>query len=158
MKNRSTKHKIAIVEIVIVVLLAVWLFFPKNFQKAMGYDFDPEQVTAVTALLAAGEEERTVDLSPADPAFEELMTLLESSRYRAQGVGGQDQGQGQDYRVTLTFRQNAQTYTLSFAGGEQMDFHGSGEEGSRAFRTSDNQAFQQEILDVLLAQPYTVID
>ena len=139
MKNRSTKHKIALVEIVIVVLLAVWLFFPKNFQKAMGYDFDPEQVTAVTALLAAGEEERTVDLSPADPAFEELMTLLESSRYRAQGAGG---------------RQAAQAYTLSFSGGEQMDFHGSGEEGSRAFRPTEGLPLQQEVLDLLLEQAH----
>lgn len=154
MKNRSTKHKIALVEIVIVVLLAVWLFFPKNFQKAMGYDFDPEQVTAVTALLAAGEEERTVDLSPADPAFEELMTLLESSRYRAQGAGGQDQGQGLGCRVTLTFRQAAQAYTLSFSGGEQMDFHGSGEEGSRAFRPTEGLPLQQEVLDLLLEQAH----
>ena len=30
MKKLSTKHKIALVEIVIVILLAVWIFSPKR--------------------------------------------------------------------------------------------------------------------------------
>ena len=84
MKKLSTKHKIALVEIVIVILLAVWIFSPKSFQSAMGYDFDPAQVTAVTAVLS-GDQEIHVDLDEADPAIGELMTLLESSRYRPQG-------------------------------------------------------------------------
>lgn len=154
MKKLSTKHKIAIVELVIVILLAVWIFSPRSFQSAMGYDFDPAQVTAVTAALS-GDEEITVDLDEGDPALDELMTLLESSRYRPQGDGGQPQAQGLDYRVTLNLRQGAKVYTITFSGGEQMDFRGSGEEGIRAFRPTEGLPFQQEMLDLLLEQAQT---
>lgn len=154
MKKLSTKHKIALVEIVIVILLAVWIFSPKSFQSAMGYDFDPAQVTAVTAVLS-GDQEIHVDLDEADPAIGELMTLLESSRYRPQGDGGQPQERGLDYRVTLFLRQESKVYTITFSGGDQMDFRGSGEEGIRAFRPTEGLPFQQEILDLLLEQTQT---
>ncbi|MCF0123845.1 MAG: hypothetical protein HUJ67_07000 [Ruminiclostridium sp.] len=154
MKKLSTKHKVALVEIVIVVALALWLFLPKSFERAMNYDFDPAQVTEVEATLAPREtgEALTIVIDPKTEAYDQLMDLLESKRYMAQGDGGQDRGLTLDYGVVIEFRQGMDRFELAFTGAEQMDFTGGGDD-VRAYRTSGSQAFQQEVLTFLLAQP-----
>lgn len=153
MKNRSTKHKIAIVEIFIVIVLVLWLFFPKSFQNAMDYGFDPQQVTAVTAVLS-GDEEITVEMDPTAPAFEELMALLESKRYMAQGDGGQSREIKLAYTVYLSFMQGSDSYGLTFTGDDLMDFTGGPNADCRAFRPTEGLPLQQEVLDLLLDQAH----
>ena len=71
MKQLSLKHKIALVELVVLIILGCYFFLPKSFSQAMGKGFDPDQVTAVTVQLegARGKrgEEHTFTLSPKTP-------------------------------------------------------------------------------------------
>ena len=76
MKQLSLKHKIALVELVVLIILGCYFFLPKSFSQAMGKGFDPDQVTAVTVQLegARGKrgEDHTFTLSPTDPIYTEL--------------------------------------------------------------------------------------
>ena len=71
MKQLSLKHKIALVELVVLIILGCYFFLPKSFSQAMGKGFDPDQVTAVTVQLegARGKrgEDHTFTLSPPTP-------------------------------------------------------------------------------------------
>ena len=86
MKKLSRKHKIALVELVVILAVAVYFFFPRPLSSALGSGFDPDAVTGVQVDLTAfgGEAEggRTLSLSPDDPAWEELLSLLSSKWYR----------------------------------------------------------------------------
>ena len=56
--------------------------------------------------------------------------------------------------MTLAFGREGGDNCLDFTGEDAMRFYGSHEK-ERWYRVSGAQAFQQEILDLLLAQPYT---
>ncbi|MFR6378792.1 MAG: hypothetical protein ACLUNZ_02145 [Evtepia sp.] len=72
MKQLSLKHKIALVELVVLIILGCYFFLPKSFSQAMGKGFDPDQVTAVTVQLegARGKrgEEHTFTSPPPTPS------------------------------------------------------------------------------------------
>ena len=74
MKKLSRKHKIALVELVVILAVAVYFFFPRPLSSALGSGFDPDAVTGVQVDLTAfgGEAERgrTLSLSPDDPAWD----------------------------------------------------------------------------------------
>ena len=76
MKHLSRKHKIALVELVVLVLLVVWFIAPRPLTRAMAGDgFDPAAVTQIQADLTAfqGGEGRTLTFSQGEPAFSQLM-------------------------------------------------------------------------------------
>lgn len=41
MKKLSRKHKIALVELVVILAVAVYFFFPRPLSGALGSGFDP---------------------------------------------------------------------------------------------------------------------
>ena len=45
MKKLSRKHKIALVELVVILAVAVYFFFPRPLSSALGSGFDPDAVT-----------------------------------------------------------------------------------------------------------------
>lgn len=47
MKKLSRKHKIALVELVVILAVAVYFFFPRPLSSALGSGFDPDEVTGV---------------------------------------------------------------------------------------------------------------
>lgn len=47
MKKLSRKHKIALVELVVILAVAVYFFFPRPLSSALGSGFDPDAVTGV---------------------------------------------------------------------------------------------------------------
>ena len=59
MKKLSRKHKIALVELVVILAVAVYFFFPRPLSSALGSGFDPDEVTGVQVDLTAfgGEAE-----------------------------------------------------------------------------------------------------
>lgn len=60
MKKLSRKHKIALVELVVILAVAVYFFFPRPLSSALGSGFDPDAVTGVqvdlTGLRRGGRE------------------------------------------------------------------------------------------------------
>ena len=109
MKHLSRKHKIALVELVVLVLLVVWFIAPRPLTRAMAGDgFDPAAVTQIQADLTAfqGGEGRTLTFSQGEPAFSQLMDLLQSKRYIPYYLDQDAQRSVTlGYRVDLTFSQ-----------------------------------------------------
>ena len=129
MKHLSRKHKIALVELVVLVLLVVWFIAPRPLTRAMAGDgFDPAAVTQIQADLTAfqGGEGRTLTFSQGEPAFSQLMDLLQSKRY-----------------IPYYLDQDAQRSVMG------------GDGGTKTYQVTDSDAFQQSVLDFLLEQEYT---
>lgn len=151
--NVRTKRIVAVFELVIVIALILWFLCPRGIDQALG--IDQEAVTQVhVTLTGAGEKEgdnRELTLTPDDPAYGELMTLLSYQKYIPLYLDKDNRAVTLDYEVTLTFLQGEGAYSMTFSGDKPIWFVGSGMR-DRSFRTSGGEAFQQEILDFLLAQ------
>ena len=163
MKKLSRKHKIALVELVVILAVAVYFFFPRPLSSALGSGFDPDAVTGVQVDLTAfgGEAERgrTLSLSPDDPAWEELLSLLSSKWYCPYSLEGSSRNVTLDYTVQITISQPEAVFRYSLTGDKAIDL-AAGAEGNRgrSFQVTDSQAFQQSVLDFLLEQEYTEQD
>lgn len=154
MKKLSLKHKIALVELVVFVLIVIWFLGPRSLDRAM-QDFDPAAVTEVQAQLTAfnGQEGRAVTLTQGEEAFDQLLALLDSKKYIPYYL---DQGTQRsvtlDYKVQLDFIQGTSEYTYTFSGDRAIDI------GSKTYQVTDSEAFQQSLLDFLLEQEYTKLE
>ena len=142
--------------------------YRERFEKAgitalLGSGFDPDEVTGVQVDLTAfgGEAEggRTLSLSPDDPAWEELLSLLSSKWYRPYYLEGSSRNVTLDYTVQITISQPEAVFRYSLTGDKAIDL-AAGAEGTRgrSFQVTDSQAFQQSVLDFLLEQEYTEQD
>ena len=152
--NPRTKRTLIVTVVVVLVTALVWFLYPRSFAQAMGRTFDRESTCTVQAVLRKGGSSMIeVTLSFEDPAYGELMALLESKKYVCT-PGREWQEVTLDYSVTLAFGREGGDNCLDFTGEDAMRFYGSHEK-ERWYRVSGAQAFQQEILDLLLAQPYT---
>lgn len=149
----SLKHKIALVELVVLVILGCYFFLPKSFSQAMGKDFAPDRVTAVTVQLegARGKrgEDHTFSLSPADPIYTELIDRLESRKYLPLYTNTTARTTTLDYVVTLTFQQDGADYIFTFCGDRAMDVRGV---KTRTVQLKGYEAFQSSLLALLLGQ------
>lgn len=152
--NPRTKRTMTIAVVVVLLAALVWFLYPRSFAQAMGKTFDPENTCSVQAILhEKGGPMVEITLSPEDPAYEELIALLESKKYVCT-PGREWQEITLDYSVTLAFGREGGDNCLDFTGEDAMRFYGSHEK-ERWYRVSGGQAFQQDVLDLLLAQPYT---
>lgn len=155
MKHLSRKHKIALVELVVFVAIVIWFLGPRSLDRTIG-DFDPAAVTQIQADLTAfqGGEGRTLTFSQGEPAFSQLMDLLQSKRYIPYYLDQDAQRSVTlGYRVDLTFSQGEASYTLSLTGDRAIVMGGDG--GTKTYQVTDSDAFQQSVLDFLLEQEYT---
>ena len=152
--NPRTKRTLTVTVVVVLLAVLVWFLYPRSFQQAMGRTFDPENICSVQAILhEKGGPMTEITLSPEDPAYEELVSLLESKKYVCT-PGREWREITLDYSVTLAFGWEGGDSCLDFTGEDAMRFYGS-HERERWYRVSGAQAFQQDVLDLLLAQPYT---
>ena len=147
--NVRTKRIIAVFELVIVIALIAWALCPRSIDQALG--IDREAVTQVHVTLTGQEETREVTLNPDDPAYGELLALLEEQTYIPLYLDKDNRSVILDYEGNLTFYQGEAAYGMTFSGDKPIWFVGSGMR-DRSFRTAGGEAFQQEILDFLLAQ------
>lgn len=155
MKKLSLKHKIALVELVVFVAIVIWFLGPRSLDRTIG-DFDPAAVTQIQADLTAfqGGEGRTLTFSQGEPAFSQLMDLLQSKRYIPYYLDQDAQRSVTlGYCVDLTFSQGEASYTLSLTGDRAIVMGGDG--GTKTYQVTDSDAFQQSVLDFLLEQEYT---
>lgn len=135
----------------LLVVAAAALFWPRTLPQAMGGDFDPAQLTAIQAdLTAPGQETRTLQLSPQDPAFQQLLDLLDSTRYVFWYPGSGPRQVTLEYTVALTFSQEMAVSTLTLCGDKAIDLSNG---SPKAYRATGGPAFQEEVLDFLLRLP-----
>lgn len=163
------RRRVVVIAVVIVLLAAVILtvaYFPRSFAQAVGGSYDPAKTPQENGLqevyvILSGitvDETRELHIDPDDPAAAELTALLDSQSWRPvyPEVGRQVE---LDYVVMGVY----------LVG----DPYGGGRPGARFFLDGSgiaqagqggdlkdyrmDPALQQEILDLLLEQPYTLV-
>lgn len=158
MKKLSPKHKIALIELVLVLLIALYFFAPRPLSLAMGGGFDREQVTQIqvdlTNFSGDGQPGRTLQLSPDDPAAQELLDQLDSKWYFPYYVEGDSRQITLDYKIYLTFSQPEGTYCCSLTGDRAIDMDSAW--SSHSYQVAGSEEFQRSLLDFLLQQEYTI--
>lgn len=160
MKKLTKRHKIALVELAIALVVALAFFYPRTFSGAMGGSFDPAAMEKVQILLqGTGEkagDDRTITLTPGQEAYDQLIDLLESKRYFPYYLNGKQRDITLDYWVTILFTQpeGKGVRTYAFSGSRAIDTAGE-DTRDRTFQLKDGLAFQQAVLDFLLEQEYT---
>lgn len=158
MKKLPIKYKIALVELLIVVVLVLYFFAPRPLSLAMGSGFDREQVTQIQVDLTNyggdGQPGRTLRLDPADQGAQELLDRLEDKWYFPYYVEGDSRQITLDYAIQLTFSQPEGTYGYSLTGDRAIDMDAPAR--SRSYQVSGSEEFQRSLLDFLLQQEYTI--
>lgn len=163
------RRRAVVIAVVIVLLAAVILtvaYYPRSFAQAVGGSYDPAKTPQENGLqevhvFLSGvtvDETRELHIDPDDPAAAELTALLDSQSWRPvyPEVGRQVE---LDYVVMGVY----------LVG----DPYGGGRPGARFFLDGSgiaqagqggdlkdyrmDPALQQEILDLLLEQPYTLV-
>lgn len=163
------RRRVVVIAVVIVLLAAVILtvaYYPRSFAQAVGGSYDPAKTPQENGLqeiyvILSGitvDETRELHIDPDDPAAAELTALLDSQSWRPvyPEVGRQVE---LDYVVMGVY----------LVG----DPYGGGRPGARFFLDGSgiaqagqggdlkdyrmDPALQQEILDLLLEQPYTLV-
>ena len=165
----TRRRRVVVIAVVIVLLAAVILtvaYYPRSFAQAVGGSYDPAKTPQENGLqevyvILSGitvDETRELHIDPDDPAAAELTALLDSQSWRPvyPEVGRQVE---LDYVVMGVY----------LVG----DPYGGGRPGARFFLDGSgiaqagqggdlkdyrmDPALQQEILDLLLEQPYTLV-
>lgn len=134
-----------------------WAFYPRTFERALGGP--THMITRIEATLTpdptgqSRQEYYSVTLTPDDKDFESLLYLLGNRRYIPLYPSGGSRFITMDYIVDIGFCladiNGPDAYRVS---GIHLTGDQSIQIGRRDYRTSGSEAFQQEVLDLLLAQ------
>ena len=152
---KGRKAALILALVLVVALYALFLGVtrqPRTFDQIMGRDYDPAQLTEVIVTLdpAERQEEIRFPLTPADPAFAQLMARLEQARYVprwGENWGGRTT---LDYAVNLHFCQGEEGLSaMAFAGPPNIGVLDQ-DISYRAYRPIDSHVFQEELLALLL--------
>lgn len=172
MTKQNRALGLALVIVVVTALVAIFTQ-SRTFAQAMGQDYAPEKVDSVRVYLQAMGHDapsREVVLSGEDPAAQELLALLGSQTYDVGYEVGAIEGHAVplDYTITLILtmepepeEEGVSSAFLYFDGSDEATMDGldraAGINGWVRTHYQADPAFQQEILDLLLAQPYEEI-
>lgn len=148
----TTKHKIAVVELLIFIGVLAWIFWPRSFERAMDYDFQWEQVTQVTATMEASGVSQEVTLTPGTNQFEEFQAILDEQKFLIAGIGETDTVRDNKLgcETTLFFDTEETDYTVFFCGDQMMDFACTAAEKGRTLQSVEGLPFQERLLAFLL--------
>lgn len=148
----TTKHKIAVVELLIFIGVLAWIFWPRSFERAMDYDFQWEQVTQVTATMEAAGVSEEVTLTPGTNQFEEFQAILDEQKFLIAGIGETDTVRDNKLgcETTLFFDTEGTDYTVFFCGDQMMDFDCTAAEKGRTLQSVEGLPFQERLLAFLL--------
>lgn len=148
----TTKHKIAVVELLIFIGVLAWIFWPRSFERAMDYDFQWEQVTQVTATMEAAGVSQEVTLTPGTNQFEDFRAILDEQKFLIAGIGETDTVRDNKLgcETTLFFDTEETDYTVFFCGDQMMDFDCTAAEKGRTLQSVEGLPFQERLLAFLL--------
>ena len=160
-KRRQRGIWIAVGIVVLAAVLLTAAYYPRSFAQAMGEDYDRQRLDHISIYLSHPEQgqSREITLSPADPATEDLLALLEGQRYRPVYHNPWTPISGRalalDYWVHGVFvfqeeEDGSAAVSLSFDGNPEIGI-GPGGVFRRGYRL--DPAVQQQLLDLLTAQP-----
>ena len=160
--NSRTKRNLILVAVLAILVAAVilWAKTPRTFEQAMGSGFDRDRVDQVHAFVPTvrGGEADTheVILFPDDPACEALWALLDEQEFYSALEKVDSQQMQLDHYAYVAFMTQEEdgwySYRVDIPGSRYIQILG---HKNRYFSPSGGLEFQQEVIDLLLAQPNT---
>lgn len=160
--NSRTKQILIFVAVLVLLVTAVtlWAKTPRTFEQAMGSGFDRtrvDQVHAFVPTVRGGEADtHEVILDPEDPAYEALWALLDEQEFYPAMKKVQSQQMQLEHYAYVAFMTQEEdgwySYQVDIPGSRYIQILG---HKNRYFSPSGGLEFQQEVIDLLLAQPNT---
>ena len=160
--NSRTKQILIFVVVLVLLVTAVtlWAKTPRTFEQAMGSGFDRtrvDQVHAFVPTVRGGEADtHEVILDPEDPAYEALWALLDEQEFYPAMKKVQSQQMQLEHYAYVAFMTQEEdgwySYQVDIPGSRYIQILG---HKNRYFSPSGGLEFQQEVIDLLLAQPNT---
>lgn len=164
------RRRVVVIAVVIVLLAAVILtvaYYPRSFAQAVGGSYDPAKTSQENGLQGVhiilsgviADETRELHIAPDDPAAAEVTALLDSQSWRPAYPTGARQI-GMDYMVMASYvmvgdgQEGGIPAARVLLDGSRIAQAGVGAD-LKDYRM--DPALQQEILDLLLEQPYTPV-
>ncbi len=142
-------RKTLVLLLFVLCIGAIFLFLPRNFEKAMGDGFAPEKVACIQAdlLPVGGESPRHVTLRQGEEAFGKLLALLQAPTYSRTLSKSSEITLG--YEVQLSFGSSeAWAWRYQFMGGKLVE--AGPYDRAKTYQLSGGAETQQAILDYLL--------
>lgn len=142
-------QKVVVLLLFVICLGAIFLFLPRDFEKAMGGGFDPGKVEKIQVdlLPVEGKESLGVTVQQGDEAFGKLLALLEKPTYSRTVSKSKEITLG--YEVKLSFATSeAWAWQYAFMGGKLVEAGPYGQ--TKNYQISGGEETQRAILDYLL--------
>lgn len=142
-------QKVVVLLLFVICLGAIFLFLPRDFEKAMGGGFDPEKVEKIQVdlLPVHGQESLGVTLQQGDEGFGKLLALLQEPSYSRTVSKSNEITLG--YEVKLSFATSeAWAWQYAFMGGKLVEAGPYGQ--TKNYQISGGEETQRAILDYLL--------
>lgn len=134
---------------IMALALCLWFLLPRSLDQALGKEFRQDEIRSIQAVLINQVETRNIVLTQEDPAYADLMELLEAQRYLP--VFPQEvQDLLLSHHVILAFGSNGKDFCIEMTGEPAMRFYGS-HTWDRWFRSAWGPDFQKAVIDLLLA-------
>ena len=160
--NPRTKRNLLLIAVLALLVTAVtlWAKTPRTFDQAMGSGFDRDRVDQIHAFVCtiSGTETREVVLNPDDPACEELWAILDGQGYypALEKINGQQMKLEHYVYLSCRVQEDGVVFPwrVDIPGSRYMQFLGMNRD--RHFSPSGGLEFQQDVIDLLLAQPCTL--
>lgn len=152
----KAKRILAIVLAAALALVLLCFLLPRSLSQVMGGGFDPAQVDRVEVLLSKTDAHEPGEHASAPLSEEASHALLEKLNSRSYFLLPGTKSLWEitlDYEVRLSFCYNdyTQHVALFFCGDRELDLQRTSRPHHCVIRVSgDNQAFQQELLALLL--------
>ena len=161
-KRNNAALAIGIILVIVAALVAIFNQ-SRTFPQIMGQSYASAKVESIHIYLSPmqnGLPTRELTLTQEDPAAQDLLNLLGGQVYDVWYDVGAGEGHQilLDYTVYMTLSMEQAMATVALDGSKYMDIDGldRGSWNGNWVRTHyrADLAFQQEVLDLLLAQPY----
>lgn len=166
-KRKRQGILIAVVVVLLAVVVGTVAYYPRTFAQTVKGSYDPARTPQENGLQelhvflssVAVDETRELHLNPDDPAVAEMTALLDSQSWRPVYFAGARQT-GMDYMVMASYvmadgQGGGAPAARVLLDGSKIAQVGLGPD-VKDYRM--DPALQQQILDLLLEQPYTLTD
>lgn len=149
------RNKAAVILLVLCAAVLLFSFWPRSFAQAL-FNVPVEQLTSIEVMLDPVDNRETgyyrLTLTPEDEGFNQLLELLASRRYLPLFPGDYGRSLLMEYGVWISFSYLYEGEIYTSPNGVYLTGDRPIMIGQRNYTVSRSEAFQQAVLDLVLAQ------